>query len=703
VALVVLEQKVLSLSRVLPIESDAVFLALVHLNVIGIGVLVFLCARNVVKLVIERRRGILGSKLNTKFVVAFVFMAAVSTTALFLFSAFLVNRAIGTWFQLEVTDSLEQALDVANAHYRAKEDDTLAFARLIARRIEEQRLLREDALDDLQRFVAEKQLEYSLGVVEVFSAQLEQLASATHPDVAVIVLEAPESELIRTGLSGVEGTRTGPAGPGDLVRSVVPIRSSFHEPDVVGVVAVNSFIPRGLGQKAEKIRSALQAYRRLEPSEGAFQTSMVLLLALITLSIVLFSSWMGFRLAKQITVPIQQLAGAAAEIASGNLDVRIEHAARDEIGLLVQAFNRMATDVATTREDIERRRAQMEIVLRSVAAGVISLDRDGAISVVNPSALRLLGLERGVVIGRKVSEVVGGRALETLEDLLRRLASGPREMLRRQVPFVIGERLRTLDLTVSRLRDVEGGAAGFVIVVDDVTEILEVQRMAAWRDVARRIAHEIKNPLTPIQLSAQRLRRKLAGRLPDGEAEGLLRQCTEAITGQVEALKLLVAEFSNFARLPATDPAPSDLNALVAEVVAMYREHRSVRFTSLLASDLPTLDLDREQIKRVVLNLLDNAIGAVEAVEEGPREIRVRTRVDRAVGTVTLEIADTGVGIPTGDRARLFEPYFSTKREGSGLGLAIVSRIVSDHSGTIRLRDNTPRGTRFLIELPLRT
>ena len=699
---IALDRNLLLLSGSLPLPRDTVFLALVYTNVIGIGVLVFLCARNLVKLIIERRRGILGSRLNTKFVAAFVLMAVVSTTALFVFSAFVVNRAIDTWFQLQISQSLEQSLEVANAYYQRAEETSLGFARRIAGEIESRRLLREDSIEELERFVREKQLEYGLGVVEVFSSQLEELVRATHPDVAIVAFDAPDSELIRAGLSGVERTSVQQAGPGELIRGVVPIRSTFDDRDVVGAVAVNSYIPRTLSGKIAEIRSAVSAYRRLQPDQGAFQTSMVLLLAMITLSVVLFSSWIGFRLAKQITVPIRDLAAATAEVASGNLDVRIEHAANDEIGLLVSAFNRMATDLSRSHEDLEERRAQMEILLRSVAAGVISLDRDGVVATLNPSAVRLLGLTGGAWLGRKVSEVLEGRALEAVEDLLAELAVGPHETLRRQLPITVEGRVRTQNWTASRLRDPDGNASGTVFVIDDVTQIVAVQRMAAWREVARRIAHEIKNPLTPIQLSAQRLRRKLAGDLSTPDSRAVLEQCTDAITGQVEALRLLVSEFSNFSRLPPTDLAPADLNALVAETISMYHEEGSIRFATDLDPSLPEVGLDREQIKRVVLNLVDNAIAAIEAAGAGPREIRISTRLDRAMQSVHLEVADSGAGIDPEARRRLFEPYFSSKPDGSGLGLAIVSRIVSDHSGYIRVRDNAPRGTRFIIEFPLK-
>ncbi len=695
------EQSLLSGSRSLPIGSDLVFLALAQLNVIGICILVFLLGRNIAKLVIERRRGIIGAKLNTKFVVSVGFAAAVSSTALFALSAFVLSRAINVWYELELSEGLGQSLEVADAYYSEAESRALYFARRIAGEIEERRLLREDSLEDLRAFTASKQSEYNLGVVEVFSAQHEELATAIHPEVAVVAFEAPDSSFIAAGLEGVSNTLKQEAGQGELIRAVVPVHSTFNRSDIVGVVVVNRFVPRMIGTRVAAIQKAIDAYQALQPSEGTFQASMLLLLAMITLLSLLFATWLGFRLAKQVTDPIQRLAEATAEVAAGNLDVRLEASGDDELAQLMSAFNGMATDLSRSREDLERRRAQMEIILRSVAAGVLSLDPDGTVLTINPSAVRLLGITRTDCVGHKIGELIEGEALDTVNSLQRRLGAGAYQTVRRELGIAVGDELRTLNWTVSRIQDLEGAAAGFVVVIDDVTEIVKVQRMAAWREIARRIAHEIKNPLTPIQLSAQRLRRKLGGRLPDPESEQMLVECTEAITNEVGAMKNLLSEFSNFARLPATDPTPTDLNKVVADTVSMYRGRRSIRFETDLASDLPPFDLDREQIKRVILNLLDNAMAAIDEVAGGAREIRVSTRLDRAVGTVRLEVADTGCGIPAEDRGQLFEPYFSTKNRGSGLGLAIVSRIVSDHSGTIRVRSNRPRGTRVIVELPM--
>ena len=555
----------------------------------------------------------------------------------------------------------------------------------------------------LAELLGHKQVEYGLGSIEVFNASLERLASVTHPEVPVLSLETGDSELLRIGLlEGREVSRVETAGASELLQSVVPVRGAESRTEVVAVVVANRHLPRVVGERAERVRNAVDAYRRLEPSEGTFQQSMLVILALLMLVSLLAASWMGFHLAKQITDPIQRLAAAADQVAAGDLDVQIEQRGDDEIGSLVESFNRMAADLKANRGDLERRRDQMAIVLRSVGAGVISLDSEAVITTINPSAMRLLGLGPGLWVGQKIASVLSGRALETVEDLLRQLAEGKQASVRLQVPVPVGDELSTLNWTVSRLRGVEDeGVAGFVVVLDDVTQILSAQRLAAWRDVARRIAHEIKNPLTPIQLSAQRMRRKLGPRVDD-DSRQLLEQSTDAITSQVTAMKLLLDEFSSFARLPATEPVPTQLNELAEELVAMYRGRASIRFETELDPELPRLDLDREQIKRVILNLIDNGIHAIDAAGPGPREIRVETHFDREFGVARLEVQDTGTGIAGEERLRIFQPDYSSREGGTGIGLAIVSRIISDHSGTIRVQPNRPRGSRFVIELPVR-
>jgi two-component system nitrogen regulation sensor histidine kinase NtrY len=480
----------------------------------------------------------------------------------------------------------------------------------------------------------------------------------------------------------------------------------------VGVVVVNYLAPHPLVNKVGKIRAAVAEYRSIRPFAGQIAGVYQLVLLLFSLVTVLFAIWWGLRMAKGVTGPIRALAEGTEKVAKGDLDVVIEPSSNDEIGLLVRSFNQMTRDLREaltgleqSNTELESRRRYMEIVLRNVDAGVVSVDAEGRISTVNPSALRLLGIRPGVsVVGSKLEEVLDRpEVLGVLRELSAQARPGVREAVRQQVVVPSGEEVLTLVVTLSLLQDEEGRVLGSVIVFDDYTQEVRAQRMAAWREVARRIAHEIKNPLTPIQLSAQRIRRRFRDRFAGepGDAQ-VFDECVDTIESHVDGLKLLVNEFSQFARLPAAAPKPDDLNQLVQETVSSYAGQEGVRFETELDPSLPMVDFDREQIRRLLTNLLDNACAALADTGRAG-EVSVRTLHDAPLQAARFEIADNGVGIPPGDRRRIFEPYFSTKAHGTGLGLAIVSRIVADHHGYVRVHANRPHGTRFIVELPVRS
>ncbi|MGH0032990.1 MAG: sensor histidine kinase [Myxococcota bacterium] len=501
-------------------------------------------------------------------------------------------------------------------------------------------------------------------------------------------------------------------GSGDVIRAVVPIESSFMPGEYVGAVVVNVMIPFSQARKVASIRETLDEYRLLQPTAGSIRTAYLLQLLLAFTVVLMLAWWMGIRLAKGVTAPIRALAEGTADVARGNLDVEVQATTDDEVGFLVDSFNQMTGDLRSARAglerqatELERRRRYMEIVLGNIGAGVVSVDSEGRISTINPSAQRYLGIPAGTgLLGQPLSDVSNRpELLEVIEELSEQLRPGLRESIRRQVQVPLADDVATLFVTLTVMHDEAGDPLGTVVVFDDYSQLVKVQRMAAWREVARRIAHEIKNPLTPIQLSAQRIRRRLA-RLPvePGEAK-VFDECLDAITNHVDSLKLLVDEFSNFARLPAATPRPDDLNRIVADAVASYAGTENVVFQTDLDDDLPTVEVDREQMRRVLTNLIDNAVAAVAAARSNGDVGRVTltSLYDPALQSVRLEVADDGVGIPAGDRRRVFEPYFSTKDKGTGLGLAIVSRIVADHRGYIRLQENEPRGTRIVIELPV--
>jgi len=414
-------------------------------------------------------------------------------------------------------------------------------------------------------------------------------------------------------------------------------------------------------------------------------------------------------LANSISKPVQELLEATRLVAEGRLDIQIENSSVDEIGLLVQSFNMMTNDLRTKQQALnsanseltkinlesEQRRQYMEIVLRNVAAGVISVDKNGCITSINKSAEKLLNINTGTLLGRNFRELLQDSRLDIVKEILRDLLAAKKDNINRQIYLdVRGTRL-ALHLNVTMLRDESGKFVGTVLVLDDLTQVIKAQRMAAWREVARRIAHEIKNPLTPIQLSAQRLRKRYLSRFSNDEK--VFDECTEMIIKSVDDLKNLVNEFSNFARMPSIQPEPDDLNEIIRETLTLYQQaHRGVHFDFVPDKLLPQLKVDRSQIKRVVINLLENAVFAME--EQGV--ITIHTNYDSELKMASFSISDNGPGISPEDKPRLFEPYFSTKKTGTGLGLAIANSVISDHNGFVRVRDIQPHGACFIVELP---
>jgi two-component system, NtrC family, nitrogen regulation sensor histidine kinase NtrY len=694
------------------VGDSGLFLFLNAVTVMLILIFGFVVARNFWKLVGERRRGILGSHLNLKFVAAFVLIALVTTTGLFAVSAFFITNSIDTWFSVQVDRALEESGEVAESHYESVAANALFFGARIAERIRDSRLLEKPDLPALEALVQHQQREYNLGVVEVFGADGKELVFAVNPEVPAASFTREESSIVRDALAGTNsGWRVDEVGSGDVIRGAVPIASSERADKAVGAVVVNVWIPFSQARKVASIRSTLDEYRHVQPSAGHVRGAYLLQLLLAFIMVLMLALWMGFRLARGVTGPLRALAQGTGDVARGNLDVEVQVDTDDEVGIVVDSFNQMIRELRDARTDnerkateLERRRRYMEIVLGNIGAGVVSVGPDRRISAINPSAQRYLGIPAGAgLLGQRLEDVASRtELLDVIREMSAALTPGLRESVRRQVQIPIGDDVATLFVTLTAMHDEAGESLGSVVVFDDYTQLVKVQRMAAWREVARRIAHEIKNPLTPIQLSAERLRRRFAERFRDDDASArILEECTDAITTQVEGLKLLVDEFSNFARLPAANPRPDDLNRLVADAVSGYAGTKGVKLETQLDPGLPTVEVDREQMRRALTNLIDNAISAIRRGDRGEGCVRLSTAFDPALQSVRLEVSDDGVGIPAQDRRRVFEPYFSRSENGTGLGLAIVSRIVADHHGYVRVQENPPHGTRFVVELPV--
>jgi two-component system nitrogen regulation sensor histidine kinase NtrY len=487
-------------------------------------------------------------------------------------------------------------------------------------------------------------------------------------------------------------TRTQEFGEGDVIRGGAPVYGAGRR--IRGAVVVDYYVPKNIARRAAQISRSYEQYKHSMFLKTPIKNSYILTLLLITLVIIFAATWFGLYLAKGITVPIQQLAEGTHAVAQRNWDYRIEASGDDEIGTLVESFNRMTRDLKSMTGEIERRGRYMETLLVNVQAAVIAVDAAGRITAWNKAAEKMFGVSGAEILGRPQTEVFVAEHLKPMREMMESVKEGA--SVEKELRISLPDRVLTVMATAATLRDDEGHSLGVMVFIDDITEIQKVQRMEAWREVARRIAHEIKNPLTPIQLSAERLRKRYA-KLLDGDG-AVLDKCTTTIIRQVEELKSLVNEFAQFARLPTAELAISDLNEVINEALFLYQEgHRDIQF-EFRAGVIPALELDRNQIKRALINLLDNAVAATD----GNGRVEIATSYDRALTKVCLEVADNGHGLPADVRSRIFEPYFSTKEDGTGLGLSIVNAIVEDHHGYIRVRANEPKGTKFIIELPVR-
>jgi two-component system, NtrC family, nitrogen regulation sensor histidine kinase NtrY len=704
--------------------SEFVLYSLSIADVTMLLALGFVLARNLVKLVVERRRGLPFSRFRLKLVAALLGLTIVPSVLVLLAGSELIRQTTTRWFSQPVSDILTSATEIASAFYADRQNVVAGQAARLAAGISPQVLFAAD-MDALKAAVSAPVTDGRVGMVEVYRVHMSDTGAL---DVTpVLALQSPSlppghlrasSDLLASKIAAGRldsGAHEPLARGGELVRAGAVVRDVSGRP--IGVVIASDFLSGDLAQHAKRIAEAYEEYSQLRvlkrPLEGVYLS----LFVMMTLMILVSATWLGLYLAKRITRPVGRLAAGAKEIGAGHLDHRIEPETRDEFGSLVEAFNSMAAELATSQRRLERSRVEMErknselderrryieTVLERIATGVISIGPGGVVSTMNAAAARLLEMDPSM-IGAHVDQVLGRADLEPLATFVRS-AAGSVKPVAQEIALAREGREVHLAAAVTPLHGDAGAHEGLVLVFDDVTPLVRTQRVAAWRDVARRLAHEIKNPLTPIQLSAERMNRHFGG-APEA-TRALVGECTSTIVTEVESLKALVDEFAQFARMPAPRAVPTSLNTVLEETLALYNGlFHEIGIEQHFSSSLPPVRLDIEQMRRVVINLVDNAVEALGGAQAGPRptgelpRIVIETQHDPANAVARIVIADNGPGVPAADREKLFLPYFSTKRRGSGLGLAIVRRIVAEHGGSIELGDNTPAGSRFVIELP---
>ena len=657
-----------------------------------IAFLVFglILVRNLVRLWTEHRAGILGSRVKTKMVLGAMGVSLLPVVFLFFFSYALVNRTMDIWFPKPLEIASEQSRGLVAEMSAAEHDRLDALARSVS-----DWLSAPHKKHDLRHYAIRSDSEFDV-VWITNNNGAETISVPTYP---------PDSAFHRA-LTLPSGSEVWQIGRKLYISGRTPYQS--------GSLMVGRSIPNDFLDRLKSIQNENLTYTTQYQNLRVFKREILVGLALITLLLLFATMWVALFLSKRVTVPIQALAKATQQISRGNLDYRITTRAHDELGVLVDSFNQMAGQLGRSRkqiddftnslqqavEEIERRRKLMETILENIPTGVLSLDADGAVNRINSAAVAMFGPQ--AASATSLADLLGGDAARSVLHLMRRSARMGVASQELEIPSA--GRLNHAAVTVSSLGSGRANS-GFVVVIDDVTELLRAQKAAAWQEVAQRIAHEIKNPLTPIQLSAQRLLRHLERSAPSRRREDrsdwppLVSECARLIEREVQTLESLVNEFSQFARFPAARLAPTDVNAIASQALDVFHGRLDgIMLHRDFAPALPIVRADAELIRRVIINLVDNAAEALEGAKL--RSISVSTRLASNGEAIEIEVADTGHGISPEDKDKLFLPHFSTKDRGTGLGLAIASRIIAEHHGTLRVEDNTPSGARFLIRLP---
>ncbi|MBI2601557.1 MAG: HAMP domain-containing protein [Deltaproteobacteria bacterium] len=717
-----LEVRLFSLGELLSANREffttLVYFALINLNVILILILSFLIFRNLTKLVLERRRGMLGSKLRSKLVVSLVFFALAPTLLLFYVTTQFIMTSFETWFSEKVQTTIQKTQEAGSHIYKQDQKRLASLARIALQRVvlqgpaeifaDENTVIDAKALTGFDTDYGLNSLRiYGIDGSIIWASDKSDKEGAgyfstggVYPrDVIRLFLREPDLKS-HSRVVGEEGQ--------DVVLGGAPLREPSNQRLLAVVIAEVRFETQIL----KSVEQILADFADIKPGANLIRLSYMITIVMIVLLIVFSASWLGFYVAREITGPIQNLAEATREVALGNYSVNLQASSDDEAGQLVNSFNSMTRDLRDQRkvtelaqahlqasnEELDQKRQYLEIVLKHIAAGVIALDSRQRVTSVNAAAEKILKVKATDLIGHHAQIGFGQELYEAFwQPLVEGLADSG--SFHGQVELSKIGRELTLIVNALRLHDENDVEMGYVIVFDDALAKLRAQRVLAWREVARRIAHEIKNPITPIKLNAQRLVRKFHDRFEEKDQE-IFETCMETIVTQVDSLRDLVNEFTKFSKLPSINPKPEDVGTVVADAVKLFRmSYGDIDFEVLGTEGLPRFPVDKEQLNRALVNILGNAVSSLQEGRKGRIEVRCQFLNDLKL--VRIEVADNGCGVPNELKERVLEPYFSTKDEGTGLGLAIVHQIITDHGGYLRLTDNHPQGTVIIIELPI--
>ncbi|MFO7840497.1 MAG: ATP-binding protein [Desulfosalsimonadaceae bacterium] len=694
----------------IPAANMVLMFILMNINMLLLILLIFLVFRNIVKLYYERRRRVAGSKLRTKLVASFISLTLLPTIVLFFFSIQFIRTSIEFWFQIPIEQALNNSLAVGRNLYKLVEENNTFFLDKAAYQVDTRNLLEPENREELENYTQVVQRAFNLNAVEIYNANFKRLTHSVTGKLAKQSFKSVDTDALQKGLNDPAKTWSVSEhiAAGEIIRNIASIPYGAENTKIQGFVVISILLPPDLEKNLISISKGFEEYQQMKMLKRPIRLSYYLTLSVVALLVVFCAIWLGMYLSRTITVPIMELSEGTRRVAEGDLSYRINVVADDEIKTLVDSFNKMTRDLRFNRKElefsakklyeqnieIEERRRYMEIVLDNVSTGVISFDSRGLVTTINESAAQMLHIDAGAVLKKSYQNLLSNEHNELLDEIRDRFWARREESLVKSINMRINDKTKSFKIVFNALKDDNGQQIGLVMVFDDMTEIEKAQRMAAWREVARRIAHEVKNPLTPISLSAQRLKRKYMEAINDP----VFDECIQTIAEHTELIRNLVNEFSTFAKFPTANPAPCELPPIVQESIALYQDgYPDIEFSMQIEGEIPVLQLDRQQIKQTLINLIDNAISSIR--KQG--SITIRVFYSEEAERVFLEVADTGEGVADRNKPYLFEPDFTTKKSGMGLGLTIVSTIISDHNGRIWAENNHPRGTKFIIELPV--
>jgi two-component system nitrogen regulation sensor histidine kinase NtrY len=683
-----------------PTKATSILLTALQFVVLLLAlILLFVLGRNLVRLYLERKHKVVGSHFKIKLVLFFTALSFIPTLLLFLFTSDLINRNIEQWFKMDINRVLEDAKTVADGFYSTTSELTLHYAQQLEKEVRRRDLLLPENRAGLESLVRAKLLEYQLDEIAVVQGE-EELFTYLNPNLPLQDYQELKIDSVKRTQLGVPLDEIKPMGTGEFIRRGV----SFALPGGSEyLITTGKFLAQNYAQKINTIKAYWERLSRRRQQKDVAKTTYLMALIFVTMLLVFAATWIGFHLAKSITVPIEKLAQATREVSKGNLSARVEDPAADEIGILIESFNQMIADIKTGQENLaqktaeqEARKQYIETVLNTITTGVVAIDAKGLITTINPAARDILALPASNTLGLPYRQVLKH---DSYTELVVTIENGMRNRHRitdREITLIRNGQPLTLALTLSPLKRPGEDFSGLIVVADDLSQLIKAQKTAVWKEVAQRVAHEIKNPLTPIQLNAERIIKNLHRTEPAEPA--VIEEGARVIIREAQTIKSLVDEFSDFARLPKIDLRPASLADIIGQVTALFRNiFADIVFEVDVDPDVPAvLALDPEPIKRVFINLIDNAIDAMN--KKG--KILIHATLDRDTRQVKVEVEDDGPGILVEDKDKLFLPHFSTKKKGTGLGLAIINQIMKEHNGKIDVENVKPHGAKFTLRLP---